>query len=162
MWLEGSMARWTGWVVALVLLTAPAVAQSEMPSMPNAEASAPATPDAAAIAEWQGVIHNQVQAFRDHDGAAALSYAAAPFHEQFKDPTDFMVAILNAGYAPIMDSRSESFGSYEMMAADIVDQTVKFVGNDQSLYEAIYRLQKEAAGWRVQSVLMVKKADVGA
>jgi len=156
------MARWMGWVVALALLSAPAFAQSEMPSMPSARAPAITAPIAAEIAEWQSVIHNQVQAFRDHDGAAALSYAAAPFHRQFKDPTEFMVAILNAGYAPIMDSRSESFGSYEVMAADVVDQDVKFVGNDQSLYEAIYRLQKEAEGWRVQSVLMVKKADIGA
>jgi len=72
------------------------------------------------------------------------------------------VAILNAGYAPIMDSRSESFGPYEVMSADVVDQDVKFVGKDQSLYEAIYRLQREAGGWRVEAVTMIKKADVGA
>jgi len=156
------MSRWFGVALALALLVTPVSAQSVAPSMPSAEAPAMKVPDAAAIAEWQGVVHSQVQAFRDHDAEAALSYAAAPFHEQFKDPADFLVAILNAGYAPIMDSRSESFGPYEVMSADVVDQDVTFVGKDQSLYEAVYRLQREAGGWRVEAVTMVKKADVGA
>jgi Domain of unknown function (DUF4864) len=156
------MAKWFGLVIAAVLLATPVAAQSEAPSIPDASAPAVSAPDAAAVAEWQGVVHSQIQAFRDHDGAAALSYAAAAFHELYKDPSDFLVAILNAGYAPIMESRSDSFGPYQMLAPDVVDQDVKFVGNDQSLYEAIYRLQKEAGGWRVEAVQLVKKTDVGA
>src|SRR5690242_2366501 len=42
MWREASMGRWMRWAVALALLTAPAVAQSEMLSMPSAQAPATA------------------------------------------------------------------------------------------------------------------------
>lgn len=151
------------WVVMVVaaMLGSPVAAQGVAPSVPNASAPEIAAPDAATVAEWQAVIHGQIQAFRDHDAATALSFAAAKFHQQFTDPEAFLVGILNAGYAPIMESRSESFGPYEVMAPDVVDQDVKFVGNDQSLYEAVYRLQKEAAGWRVEAVVLVKKGDVG-
>src|SRR5690348_13478338 len=96
---EVGMSRWLGLVVAVTMLTSPGLAQSEGPSPPTTGAAT----------EWQSVIHQQVQAFRDHDAATALSFAAAPFHQQFSDPEAFLLAILNAGYAPIMESRSESF-----------------------------------------------------
>ncbi len=143
------------WVLALLMLALPALAQDTAPS------AGPAAPDAAAAAEWQAVIHSQIQAFRDHDAPTALSYAAASFHQMYPDPQAFFVAIISAGYAPIMESRSESFGPYEQPAPDVVYQDVKIVGNDQSLYEALYRLDKEDAGWRVTGVQLSKTPGVG-
>ena len=47
------------------------------------------------------------------------------------------------------------------MSPEHVLQDVKFVGNDQSLYEAIYQLDKEAEGWRVHDVQLMKTPGVG-
>jgi hypothetical protein len=152
MWQEVGMNKWLGVVVAMAMavLSLPAWAQSQAPTV---------TP---APAEWQVVIEAQVQAFRDHDAAAAFSYSAAPFHTTYKDPEEFFLAIVNAGYAPMMESQSESFGPYELVTPTIVYQDVKFVGRDQSFYEAIYRLTKEPAGWRVESVQLGKAPGAAA
>ena len=162
------MARlgWIALTACLAMAAAPLQAEdavsSSIPSMaPMPDASSPATPDAAMIADWQGVIHSQIQAFRDHDAVAALSYAAATFHKTYADPNQFFAAIVGAGYGPIVDSRSETFGPYAMMAADVVYQDVKFVGKDQALYEAVYRLGREPDGWRVEGVELVKTPGVG-
>ena len=43
-----------------------------------------------------------------------------------------------------------------------VVQVVKFVGRDQSLYEALYQLVDEPGeGWRVQGVILRKEAGIG-
>lgn len=131
--------------IILALLAVPALAQSDPSAAPDPSA-----------ADWQQVIQAQVQAFRDHDAAAAFSYSAAQFHTQFKDPEDFFLAIVNAGYAPMMESQSESFGPYEQPTPDTVLQDVKFVGQDQNFYEAIYQLTKEAGGWRIVAVQLGK------
>lgn len=136
---------WLGLIVSLFLLIAPASAQD---------------PDPASL-EWQAVITGQVEAFRQHDAPVALSFAATSFHENFPDPEQFFAAIANWGYGPIMESRSHSFGQYQLVAPDKVLQAVRFVGPDQGLYEAIYQLNKEAEGWRIGGVQLLKTQGVG-
>ncbi len=63
---------------------------------------------------------------------------------------------------PIMESRSHSFGPYELVEPNVVLQNVKFVGNDLALYEAVYQLNKEADGWRVGGVQLIKTPGVAA
>lgn len=146
------MSRLVGTVLLVfALLAGPAVGQSAPLEAPGDDAAA-----------WQAVIHSQVQAFRDQDPATAFSYSAAQFHTQFKTPEDFFLAIVNAGYAPMMESRSESFGPYEMITPDTVYQDVTFSGEDQKFYEAIYRLTRESAGWRVESVVLGEAPGTGA
>lgn len=111
--------------------------------------------------EWQTVIHAQIEAFRQHDAPAALSYASEEFHKQFADPNAFFIAIISSGYSPIMDSLSESFGSFEMQGEDEVLQEVRLTGSDQTVYEAIYELTHETAGWRVQGVQLIKTKAIG-
>ena len=110
---------------------------------------------------WQEVITGQVQAFRDHDAPAALSFAGQGFQTRFKSPEEFFVVIMGSGYGPIMESRSHSFGSFQMIDAKTVAQQVRFSGADQRLYEAIYVLVEETAGWRVQGVQLAKTGAVG-
>lgn len=136
---------------ALALASAPAVAQSQ----------GPVSPGGLAAAEWQGVIHNQLQAFRDLDASGAFSYSASSFHTAFKSPEDFFVTIANAGYAPLMDTQSETFGSYDLVNPDVVFQDVKFSGKDNQYYEAVYGLTREAGGWRVEAVVVTKMPGVG-
>jgi len=132
--------RAAGVVAGLALLTWPAIAQSEAPSAPST---------------------HQVQAFRDHDAEGALAEAAKPFHDMFPDPAAFFSAIMTGGYQPIMDSQSDTFGEYQMVAPDTVLQRVSFVGKDQTLYDAIYEMGHEDAGWRVEAVQMTKAAGTG-
>ncbi len=156
--------RAAGVVAGLALLTWPAIAQSEAPSAPSmpdaSSAPMPAQADAQP-ADWQSVIDHQVQAFRDHDAEGALAEAAKPFHDMFPDPAAFFSAIMTGGYQPIMDSQSDTFGEYQMVAPDTVLQRVSFVGKDQTLYDAIYEMGHEDAGWRVEAVQMTKAAGTG-
>jgi len=112
-------------------------------------------------ASWQDVITSQVQAFRDHDAPAALSFAGQGFQTRFKSAEEFFVTIMGSGYAPIMQSRSHSFGAFQKIDDKTVAQQVRFAGADQRLYEAIYVLVEEEAGWRVQGVQLAKTAAVG-
>jgi hypothetical protein len=139
----------TAVVLLLALFTTPLLAQ---------DTPAPADPDAI---EWQSVIAGQILAFRTHDAVGALHFAGAAFHQTYSDPKQFFLAIIGAGYAPIMESHGQSFGPYKKVADDLVIQDVMITGNDQSVYEAIYQLRKEAEGWRVLGVQLSKTPAVG-
>jgi hypothetical protein len=136
---------WFGVVMGLLLMVAPVAAQETITG-----------PD-----DWQATITGQVEAFRLHDAPGALSFAGQSFKEGFADPQVFLQAIVDWGYAPIVDSRSHSFGAYRLIGPDMVLQSVTFVGPDQSLYEAIYQLNLEDAGWRVGGVELIKTPGVG-
>lgn len=110
---------------------------------------------------WQGVITSQIEAFRHKDAPGAFQYASAAFQTSFPSAEAFFVAIIASGYAPIMESRSHSFGTFQKLGETSVLQEVKFVGNDQSLYEAFYQLTEETAGWRVQGVQLMKQPGLG-
>lgn len=118
--------------------------------------------DAAAASEaWQGVITSQIEAFRHKDAPGAFQYASAAFQTSFPSAEAFFVAIIGSGYAPIMESRSHTFGTFQMLGESSVLQEVKLVGNDQSLYEAFYQLTEETGGWRVQGVQLLKQPGLG-
>jgi hypothetical protein len=137
-----------GLFAAVVILGAMAQAQDE------------ATPGAA-IEPWQSVITSQIEAFRAKDAPGAFKYAGAGFQVAFPTAEAFFGAIVGSGYAPIMESRSHTFGEFQKMGDKAVVQEVKLVGNDQSLYEAFYQLAEEADGWRVQGVQLLKQAGIG-
>jgi precorrin-3B methylase len=127
----------------------------------RAEDAAMAAPAVVAIEPWQEVITSQIEAFRHKDAKDALKWAGAGFQVAFPTPEAFFVAIIQSGYAPIMDSRSHSFGTFEKMGDNVVVQAVKLVGTDQSLYEAFYQLAEEPDGWRVQGVQLIKQNAIG-
>ena len=116
---------------------------------------------AASPTEWQAVIAGQIQAFRNHDAPGAWMFAGDSFHKSYPDPKDFFIAIIQSGYTPIMESRAQSFGPYQLLAPDTVLQEVKLTGNDQSIYEAVYQLTREADGWRVHGVQLMKTPGIG-
>ena len=111
---------------------------------------------------WQATVTAQIEAFRASDGAAALDMASQAFKAQFEDPDLFVAAIAASGYAPIVTSRSHSFGTFDKVSKTQVLQVVRFVGPDQTLYEAVYQLTDEPdVGWRVQGVALRKEAGIG-
>jgi len=146
---------------SLALAASLVIALSSAPAAAQSDGGTLLAPGGLAASEWQSVIHNQIQAFRDLNPAVAFSYSAASFHETFKTPEDFFVTILNSGYAPVMDSQSESFGPYDQVAPDTVYQDVKFVAKDNQYYEAVYGLTHEVDGWRVETVVLAKTPGVG-
>ena len=124
--------------------------------------SARADDPAVSPTEWQAVIAGQIQAFRMHDAAAALSFAGDEFKKTYTDhPEAFVAAIVASGYGPIVESRSQSFGDFRLIAPDQVVQEVKFTGNDQAIYEAFYVLGKESGAWRVHGVQLQKTPGMG-
>lgn len=138
-------------VLAAAVLAAVAIA------VPLQAQEAPAAP---ALEPWQSVISSQIQAFRDHDASAAFGYAGAGFQQTFASAEAFFNAIVTSGYAPIMTSKSHSFGPYQLIGATGVVQEVRLTGVDQSLYRAVYQLTEEPEGWRVQGVQLVKEAGI--
>lgn len=116
---------------------------------------------AAVIEPWQSVITSQIEAFRAKDAPGAFLYAGSGFQVTFPSAEAFFNAIVGAGYGPIMESRSHSFGGFQKLGDKAVVQEVKLVGNDQSLYEAFYQLAEEPSGWRVQGVQLLKQAGMG-
>lgn len=112
-------------------------------------------------APWQATITGQIEAFRAHDAPGAFGYASAPFHERFGSAEAFFLAIVGMGYAPIMESRSHSFGTFEKGPDGSVAQQVELIGNDQGLYGAVYQLIEEPAGWRVTGVQLIKRPGLG-
>jgi hypothetical protein len=112
--------------------------------------------------EWQVVITGQIEAFRASDGSAALGFAAKGFKARFTDPRVFVQAIRDWGYAAIVDSRSHSFGAYQLVNPNVALQAVTFTGPDQALYQAIYQLEREESGWRIGGVQMMKTSAMGA
>ena len=116
---------------------------------------------AVTVEPWQDVITSQIEAFRHKDAIGAMKWAGAGFQVAFPTPEAFFVAIIQSGYSAIMDSRSHSFGTFQKLGDKAVVQEVKFVGNDQKLYEAFYQLAEEPDGWRVQGVQLIKQNAIG-
>ena len=142
------LSRFGGLAGLVLMLAASGVARADVHYLPSPS-------------EWQTVISAQIEAFRKHDAPTALSYASEEFHQQFADPNAFFVAIIASGYAPIMESSAESFGAFELQGENDVLQEVRLTGTDQSVYEAIYELTHEAAGWRVHGVQLIKTKAIG-
>ena len=121
-----------------------------------------AAPQAVTVEPWQAVITSQIEAFRTRNATAAFAYAAGAFHTAFPSAEAFFSAIIGSGYAPIMESRSHSFGPYQQVNENVVLQAVRFIGPDSVLYDAIYQLNREPDGWRVGGVQLVKTTGMGA
>ncbi|KKB13250.1 hypothetical protein VE25_02925 [Devosia geojensis] len=110
---------------------------------------------------WQAVITSQIEAFRAEDSAGALALAGAGFKAQFDDPDVFYLAVLAAGYGPLLQSRSHTFGEFERMGEQGALQVVLIVGPEQALYTAIFQMREEPEGWRVHGVMLARDEGVG-
>ena len=113
-------------------------------------------------APWQAAVTGQIEALRDGDAELALSFAGEGFRTQFNGQADkFYEAIMALGYTPIAASRSHSFGEFAKTGEKLVTQTVKFIGRDQMLYEAVYQLGDEGENdWHVLGVVLKKSEGV--
>lgn len=116
---------------------------------------------APAPAEWQATITTQIEAFRNADAATAFSMAAKPFRTSFPNAESFYFTIVHSGYAAIALSVGHSFGDFRLVDEAHVEQQVRLVGQDQSLYTARYVLGREPDGWRVEAVGLKDERAIG-
>lgn len=123
-----------------------------------AGAQDPPGADDAAHALWQAAVTGQIEAFRTGDDALALFFAGAAFKRALPNPQRFVRVIRRSGYGPIIDSVSHSFGAFEVVSADEVMQLVRIIGPDHRIYDALYRLGREAGGWKVHGVTLRDQA----
>lgn len=110
---------------------------------------------------WEAVITGQIDALRTGDASAALKLSTRSFQVSYSDePQLFIDAIVSAGYAPILESRSHAFGEFALIQPHEAVQFVRVVGRDCLVYEVVYDLVEEADGWRVRNVVLVGQNGV--
>lgn len=112
-------------------------------------------PDRSAI---QGVISQQLEAFRVDDGARAFSHAAPNIRAIFKNPEMFM-AMVKQGYMPLYRAQRFSFGA----TGEDFSQRVTIIGPDGKTYEALYTMQRQPDGsWGITGCSLLEVPGVAA
>ena len=96
------------------------------------------------VANAQGVIRAQEQAFVRGDAAAAYSYASPAIKKLFPQANIFMSMVQNA-YAPVWRHKSFEFGEARA-EGNWVAQRVHIVDADGEAWEAMYTLEQDADG----------------
>lgn len=96
------------------------------------------------VADAQGTIRSQAEAFGRDDAAAAYGYAAPAIQRLFPDPDIFLNMVRN-GYAPVYRHKSFEFGEAQM-ADGIIAQKVHIIDADGVPWEALYTLQRQPDG----------------
>jgi hypothetical protein len=96
------------------------------------------------VADAQGAIRSQAEAFGRDDAAAAYGYAAPAIQRLFPDPDIFLNMVRN-GYAPVYRHKSFEFGEAQM-ADGIIAQKVHIIDVDGVPWEALYTLQRQPDG----------------
>lgn len=115
-----------------------------------------ADPLSKAQASWEAVITSQIDALRTGDASTALKLSTRAFQVSYSaEPQLFIDAIVSAGYAPILESRSHGFAEFVQLRPHEAVQLVRVVGRDYLVYEVVYDLVEEADGWRVRNVALV-------
>jgi hypothetical protein len=104
----------------------------------------------------QGVISDQLQAFRADDGPLAYGFAAPVIKQIFPSPDVFM-DMVKRGYQPVYRPQSFRFGQVEPDSAGHLIQHVTILGPDGFTYDAIYTMERQPDGsWQISGCRLVK------
>jgi hypothetical protein len=96
------------------------------------------------IANAQGVIRAQEEAFRHDDAASAYSYAAPAIREMFPQADIFMSMVQHA-YTPVYRHKSFEFGDAKTAGGQVA-QRVQIVDENGQAWEALYTLEQQPDG----------------
>ena len=139
--------RYVAAIIAVLLFTLPAVAQS----LPSQVGEA----DRQAI---RMVIEEQLGAFQRDDAQAAFARATPGIQAIFKSPERFM-DMVRRGYQPVYRPRQVEF-------RDIIDidgaptQRVFIIGPDGAPVMALYPMERHADGtWKIDGCTLIPAAD---
>jgi type II secretory pathway pseudopilin PulG len=96
------------------------------------------------VADAQGVIRSQEQAFVRGDAATAYSYAAPEIKALFPE-AGFFLQMVRQAYPPVYRHKSFEFG--EARSADgQIAQRVHIVDDNGEAWEAMYTLEQQSDG----------------
>ena len=111
----------------------------------SAHAAEVSADDARAV---RAVIEAQLAAFAADDARRAFDYAAPAIREQFASADDFM-AMVRAGYAPVVRPAAVAFLAPRRRAAEVL-QELLLTDADGRPWRALYHLERQSDGaWRI-------------
>ncbi len=107
----------------------------------------------------QGVISQQIEAFRHDDGTAAFGFATPELQTMFGDQNRFM-GMVRDRFQPVYRPRSFVFGALEMLDGAPV-QEVGLIGPDGLPHTAVYSMERQADGtWKIAACRLVERPSV--
>ena len=108
--------------------------------------------------EVQGIITQQIEAFRADDGTKAFSFADPIVQLKFQNPTVFM-GMVRQGYAAVYRPQSFAFTDASEVEGGLIRQLVDIVGPDGGLWTAEYLLRRQPDGSLKIAACALKKRD---
>jgi hypothetical protein len=106
------------------------------------------------------MITGQLEAFKRDDSAAAFTFAAPLIKNQFENDVAFL-EMVKRGYQPVY--RSKSYEFTELKETNLgLTQTVRITDSMGDIWNALYRVEKQADGsWKISGVWLFKLPQVG-
>lgn len=125
------------------------------PALALALAAGPAAADPGAV---QGVIDDQLDAFRADDFATAFTFAAPTIQGMFRTPETFG-RMVRQGYPMVGRPGSVEYGRSEGEGR-LWAQEVTIVDESGRAHRLLYRMIQTPDGWRISGVELLGGADV--
>jgi chlorite dismutase len=104
--------------------------------------------------EIRDVISRQLDAFKRDDAAAAFALATEGIRAQFGTPENFMLMV-RASYPAVYRHSSVRFEKIGLVAG-ITTQAVTLTDNEGRAWLALYPMQREKEGWRINGCQLVR------
>lgn len=111
---------------------------------------------------FRQIITNQIEAFRTGDGEKAFDFASPYLQMRFRTAENF-IAMVNRGYAAVIDPRRYSFKQVTKGSEGEPVQTVEIIDRQGGVWTARYSFEQQSDGsWRIAAVRLDKApgADV--
>jgi len=108
----------------------------------------------------QGVIRQQLDAFRRDDAPGAFALASPGIQQMMIDPDHFL-AIVRHAYQPVYAPRAVEFTTLSDDTGAVV-QMVELIGPDGMAYTAVYSMEREDDGtWRISGCVLLESKRTG-
>lgn len=105
------------------------------------------------------VVQSQLDALAEDDAAAAFALATADSRSRLGDPDTFL-RIIKEHFTPIYRHQRALFSTPEMIAGRML-QIVRLTDGDNSVWLAVYQMQREQDGkWKIAGCKLVETASV--
>ena len=109
--------------------------------------------------EVRAVVQGQLAALRAGDFAAAYGYAAAGIKERFDD--EVFAAMIRRGYPALLSAKEAELGMVHDHAGEFAEVTVSVRDRQKHAVTYLYRLVREAEGWRITGVTLEPRSTRG-
>ena len=100
----------------------------------------------------RNAITAQIDAFRRDDADAAYRLASSHIEAEFGSPAHFLAMVASA-YPAVYRAHDVSFGPI-VRVDDVTIQQVGIVGPDGGRDLALYTMEREAGGWRIDGCVL--------